>query len=246
MKEFLKKIEPLNYNDYHILLKAYLSSSSDKVLLEKRRILEALLDGDESDRSLAYLLLSECWDNYFFDKIISVFNQYHDDECIGLFIEHYPVGSLKGRIDKNAVLKDKIAPCFYLTRLALFDKDIPPHVAEDILYKTIVDTLYLYLYQYNDQQKPPTLLSIYPVECVISTLGAMGMKESLKSFALICHQADEILDTNLQTLKRYRGRIFDEIISLLPPEYQTTNADAEFDKYVDITKHCADPKDVES
>ena len=246
MEDFLKKIEPLNYNDYHILLKAYLSSSSDKDILEKRRTLEVLLDGDESDRSLAYLLLSECWDNYFFDKIISVYNQYHDDECIGLFIEHYPVGSLKGRIDKDAVLKGKRAPCFYLTRLALFDKDIPPHVAEDILYKTIVDTLYLYLYQYNNPQQPPTLLSIYPVECVIRTMGALGMKESLKSFALICYQADEILRTDLQTLKRYRGRIFDEIISLLPPEYQTTNAEIEFDKYVDITKHCADPKDVES
>ena len=34
MKEFLKKIEPLNYNDYHILLKAYLSSSSDKDIAE--------------------------------------------------------------------------------------------------------------------------------------------------------------------------------------------------------------------
>lgn len=246
MKEFLQKINPLDYIDYHILLKAYLSSSSDKDILEKRRTLEALLDGDESDRSLAYLLLSECWDNYFFDKIISVFNQYHDDECIRLFIEHYPVGSLKGRIDKNAILKDKMAPCFYLTRLALFEKEMPPYVAEDILYKTIVDTLYLYLYQYNDQQKSPTLLSIYPVECVISTMGALGMKESLMTFASICYQADEILNTNLQTLKRYRGRIFDEIISLLPPEYQTTNAEIEFDKYVDITKHCADPKDVKS
>lgn len=246
MKEFLQKIDPLDYNDYHILLKAYLSSSSDKDILEKRRILEVLLDGDESDRSLAYLLLSECWDNYFFDKIISVFNQYHDDECIGLFIDNYPVGSLKGRIDKNAVLKDKMAPCFYLTRLALFEKEIPPHLAEDILYKTILDTLYQYLYRYNNPQQSPTILSIYPVECVIRTMGVLGMKESLKSFALICHQADKILDTNLQTLKRYRGRIFDEIISLLPPEYQTTNADAEFDKYVDITKHCADPKDVES
>lgn len=32
---------------------------------------------------------------------------------------------------------------------------------------------------------------------------------------------------------------YDKIISLLPPQYQTTNAAAEFDKYVDITKHCA-------
>ena len=246
MEEFLKKIEPLNYNDYHILLKAYLSSSSDKDILEKRRTLEVLLDGDESDRSLAYLLLNECWDNYFFEKIISVYNQYHEDLCFSVICAHYPVGSLKGKIDENEVFKDKMAPYRYLERKSLFDKEISHCEAEEILYKTIVNTLYLYLYRYNNPQQPPTLLSIYPVECVISTMGALGMKESLKSFALICHQADEILDTNLQTLKRYRGRIFDEIISLLPPEYQTTNAEIEFDKYVDITKHCADPKDVES
>ena len=318
MKEFLKKIEPLNFrydDDYKVLLEAYLSSLSDKDLLDvciqkfpdneivesvlkqrdskrlgaiqhntivklietvnqyrllskkqsdytsliyelkvrymfaskkdKRRILEVLLDGDESDRFWAYYLLGECWDNYFFDKIISIYNKYHDDYCIGV-LGNCPVGSLKGKIDKDAVLKDKIAPCFYLGRLALFEKEIPPQVAEDILYKTIVNTLYLYLYRYNNPQQPPTLLSIYQVECVIRTMGALGMKESLKSFALICYQADEILRTDLQTLKRYRGRIFDEIISLLPPEYQTTNAEAEFDKYVDITKHCADPKDVES
>ena len=207
---------------------------------DKRRILEVLLDGDESDRSWAYLLLSECWDNYFYDKIISVYNRYHDDDCIDLFSKYYPTGSLKGKIDKNELLKDKMAPCFYLGYLALFEKEIPPRVAEDILYKTIADTLYLYLYQYNNPHKPPTLLSIYHVKLVIRIMGAFGMKESLISFANICCQADEILNTDLQNLKRYRGRIFDEIISLLPPQYQTTNAAAEFDKYVDITKHCAD------
>lgn len=66
------RLSSKEYSDYATLvyeLQVRCVFASEK---DKRRILEMLLDGDELERSRAYLLLSECWDNYFYDKIISL------------------------------------------------------------------------------------------------------------------------------------------------------------------------------
>lgn len=94
------RLSSKEYSDYATLvyeLQVRCVFASEK---DRRRILEMLLDGDELERSRAYLLLSECWDNYFYDKIISVYNRYHDDDCIDLYSKYYPTGSLKGKLIK--------------------------------------------------------------------------------------------------------------------------------------------------
>ena len=57
---------------------------------DRRKIVEALLTENRQDRIQAYSLMNSHWDSYFTDKLVSLYNQYHDNESLILFIKHYP------------------------------------------------------------------------------------------------------------------------------------------------------------
>lgn len=228
---------------------------------DKRNILDLFLNGNKTERIWVYTCLYECWDNYFFDKIKSVYEQYQDGQCLKVFINHFPKSYLIDKFDAlvnyynysyacyclgveymGYIDKSKMSLVDYLQLMASLKRKISRDEAEDILYLALVESLYPFLYYY-DSNKRPTILSIDVIKSIVRSMGTLGMKESLMAFASICYQANEILDTNSPNIKRECNRIYDEILSLLPPKYRTTNADEELKKVLANRSYSINPED---
>lgn len=241
------RTEPKNvagYNALRLELHARNKFSSEK---DRRRIIEVFLAGNKTDRVYAYNQLYQNWDKYFFDKIISIYDQYHDGESLKLFIKHFPKSYLQDKFDAIAkhynysyayycmgaecvdrIDKSKVYPAEYLRLMATFKKKVPCQEAEDLLYGTIVEHLYQFLSYYGHDNA--SLLSVWDVKYIVRAMGGMGMKDSLISFVRICSQAEKILFDGLSDPQRKRNEMFDKIILLLPAKYQTANAKIESEK----------------
>ena len=232
------------YNALRLELHARNKFSSDK---DRRRIIEVFLDGNKTDRVYAYNQLYQNWDKYFFDKIITLYDQYHDGESLKLFIKHFPKSYLQDKFDAIAkhysysyayycmgaecvdkIDKSKVYPAEYLRLMATFKREVPCQEAEDLLYGTILEHLYQFLSYYDKYNA--SLLSVWDVKYIVRAMGGLGMKDSLISFVRICSQAEKILFDGLSDTQMKRNGMFDKIISLLPAKYRTTNAKIESEK----------------
>lgn len=230
-------------------------------LKDRRRIIAFMFDGDKYERRYVYSNLYQQWDDYFFDRIISIYEQYHEGECLKIFIKHYPQCYLKDKF--NALVdfydyqyacycmgaeqvaeieRDKMSPGEYIRLMATFKRQIPVQEAEDILYHTLVYNLFDFLC-FPEQQKT-SLLAIRPVKHVVVAMGGLGMKESLISFAKICSMANKILVNRFSSIIDYNaGKVFYEIMALLPQKYQTTDDNVDFDQVVKSRSYYLDSQD---
>ena len=234
----------VGYNALRLELHARNKFSSGK---DRRRIIEVFLAGNKTDRIYAYNQLYQNWDKYFFDKIIALYDQYHDGESLKLFIKHFPKSYLQDKFEAiakhynysyayycmgaecvDSIDKSKVHPDEYLRLMATFKRKVPCNEAEDMLYATIVEHLYQFLSYYDKNNA--SLLSVWDVKYIVRAMGTLGMKDSLISFVRICAQAEKILCDGLSDTLKKRNEMYDKIISLLPAKYRTTNAKMESEK----------------
>ena len=100
-KRYPKKNESIS-----ALLKAFTDKQSGKVakaraeLRERfdkqsfqtqRKILQAMLSASKQDRVWAYKQLSNGWDDFFFEDVKNLWEQYHEKECVAVIIKHFPM-----------------------------------------------------------------------------------------------------------------------------------------------------------
>lgn len=100
-KRYPKKNESIS-----ALLKAFTDKQSGKVakaraeLRERfdkqsfqtqRKSLQAMLSASKQDRVWAYKQLSNGWDDFFFEDVKNLWEQYHEKECVAVIIKHFPM-----------------------------------------------------------------------------------------------------------------------------------------------------------
>lgn len=104
--KILGKIQPHRNESISALLKAFTDKQSGKVakaraeLRERfdkqsfqtqRKILQAMLSASKQDRVWAYKQLSNGWDDFFFEDVKNLWEQYHEKECVAVIIKHFPM-----------------------------------------------------------------------------------------------------------------------------------------------------------
>ena len=102
----LGKIQPHRNESISALLKAFTDKQSGKVakaraeLRERfdkqsfqtqRKILKAMLHASKQDRIWAYNRLNYGWDDFFFEDVKNLWEQYHEKECVAVIIKHFPM-----------------------------------------------------------------------------------------------------------------------------------------------------------
>ena len=102
----LGKIQPHRNESIPALLKAFTDKQSGKVAEARvklrnrfntqsfqmqRKILKALLNASKQDRVWGLNQLRKNWDNYFFDDVKALWEQYHEKECGAVITKHFPM-----------------------------------------------------------------------------------------------------------------------------------------------------------
>jgi len=105
----LKKRVPQKNESIATLLKYFTDSRSGKVMdarkklwvrfyrqsfLDQRKILQAMLRGSKQDRIWAYGKLERQWDQYLFDEVKRVWEEYHEQQCIAVVTKYFPLDYL--------------------------------------------------------------------------------------------------------------------------------------------------------
>ena len=180
---------------------------------DKRKIVEAFLTESRQDRIQAYQLLKLHRDSYITDKLVSIYNQYHDNECLIVFIKHYPRTFINDKFDAIAgyfnypyacycmgadyvrkIDKHKMSPIEWLRLMATFKQNVSVTEAEAILYYHVVNDLSeITLSNIDGHLNGYFLLKIRSVRKVVSCMGYLGMAEAIHRFGKICEQVNAIV-----------------------------------------------------
>lgn len=210
---------------------------------DKRRIVETLLSEYKQDRIMAYTMLKSNWDSYFTDKMVSLYNQYHDNECLIVFIKHYPITFLQDKFDAIAeyygypyacycmgpdyvekIDKHKMHPDDWLRLMATFKQKVSEAEAEAILYYYAADNLNQSVWRgVNNRDEEYSLLKIQRVRDVIRYMGYLGMADAILRFGKICEKVDAIAaqtgsvrDSNGEIDEKAAQAFFNKIGEILP------------------------------
>ncbi len=104
--KILGKIQPHRNESISTLLKAFTDKQSGKVaearaelrdrfdkqsFQTQRKILKAMLSASKQDRVWAYKQLSNGWDDFFFEDVKNLWEQYNEKECGIVIIKYFPV-----------------------------------------------------------------------------------------------------------------------------------------------------------
>ena len=183
---------------------------------DKRRIVEVLLSEYKQDRMLAYQMLKSHWDSYFTDKLTSIYNQYHEDESLLIFIKHYPRTFLQDKFDAIANYYDYSYACYcmgvdylanidkqkmptpvaWLELMATFKQKVSVAEAEAILYYSIAENLFdILMYDIKGEFNGYSLLKIILAKRTVRTMGYLGMSDAILRFGKICEKVDAIAKT---------------------------------------------------
>ena len=102
----LNKIQPHKNKSISALLNAFTDKQSGKVAEARaelrdrfgkqsfqmqRKILKAMLSASKQDRVWTYKQLGNVWDDYFFEDVKNLWEQYHEKECGAMIIKHFPM-----------------------------------------------------------------------------------------------------------------------------------------------------------
>lgn len=210
---------------------------------DRRKIVEALLTENRQDRVQAYPLLNSHWDSYFTDKLVSLYNQYHDSESLILFIKHYPRTFLNDKFDAIAeyygypyacycmgadyvaeIDKQRMHPDDWLRLMATFKQKVSEAEAEAILYYYAADNLYQSVESGNySRYDGYSLLKIHSVRNVIRYMGYLGMADAILRFgktcekvAAIAEQTGRVQDANGKLDEKAAQAFFNKIGEILP------------------------------
>lgn len=100
------KIQPHRNESISALLKAFTDKQSGKVadaraelrdrfgkqsFQMQRKILKAMLNASKQDRVWGLNQLRKNWDNYFFDDVKALWEQYHEKDCGAVISKHFPM-----------------------------------------------------------------------------------------------------------------------------------------------------------
>lgn len=180
---------------------------------DKRRIIDALLTEYKQDRILAYTMLKSYWDSYFTDKLESLYKQYHDNECLIVFIKHYPKTFLKDKFDAlveqfdypyacycmgpdyvGQIDKQKMEPAEWLQLMITFKQPVSESEVEAILYFYVANDLFQTTWtDAKGRFNGYSLLKMFNVRKVVRYMGHLGMADAILRFAKICKQAEDFV-----------------------------------------------------
>ena len=210
---------------------------------DRRKIVEALLTENRQDRVQAYPLMNSHWDSYFTDKLVSLYNQYHDNESLIVFIKHYPITFLQDKFDAIAdfygypyacycmgadyvgeIDKQKMHPDDWLRLMATFKQKVSDAETEAILYYYAANYLNQSVWRgVNNRDEEYSLLKIQRVRDVIRYMGYLGMADAILRFGKICEKVDAIAeqtgsvrDSNGEIDEKAAQAFFNKIGEILP------------------------------
>lgn len=125
---------------------------------DQKKILAAFLDSGVSDRVWAYSRLLDLWDAAFEQKILALWDTYHEERCAWIIIRHFPKEYILKHIDQFqegrdyyficrrfaadagfVIDKDRLSKTDYLMALSHADRHIADAEATEILYRIVQD-----------------------------------------------------------------------------------------------------------
>lgn len=153
------KIQPQRNESITALLKAFTDKQSGKVAEARvklrnrfnaqsfqmqRKILKAMLSASKQDRVWTYKQLSNAWDDFFFEDVKNLWEQYHEKECVAVIIKHFPMEYVYDNLSALDAHDNYTNLCIKLIHHPKFqiDKD---RVKEAPVFSGYNDVEYLYI-----------------------------------------------------------------------------------------------------
>ena len=155
----LNKLQPQRNESIPALLKAFTDKQSGKVVETRaelrdrfgkqsfqmqRKILKAMLNASKQDRVWGLNQLRKNWDNYFFDDVKALWEQYHEKECGAVITKHFPMAYVYDNLSALDTHDNYTSLCIKLMHHPKFqiDKD---RLKEAPVFSGYNDVEYLYI-----------------------------------------------------------------------------------------------------
>ena len=125
---------------------------------DQKKIVAAFLDAGVSDRDWAYSRLLDLWDASFEQKVLELWETYHEEKCAWVIIRHFPKEFISKHVntfnegrdyyficrrlaaDADFVIdKERLSKTDYLMALSHGERHINDAEATDILYEIVRD-----------------------------------------------------------------------------------------------------------
>ena len=125
---------------------------------DQKKIMAAFLDAGISDRDWAYSRLLDLWDASFEQKVLELWETYHEEKCAWVIIRHFPKEYLQKHIDQFnegrdyyficrrlaedgdfVIDKERLSSTDYLMALSHGNRHIVDDETTDILYGIVRD-----------------------------------------------------------------------------------------------------------
>lgn len=134
----LNKIQPHKNESISALLNAFTDKQSGKVAEARaelrdrfgkqsfqmqRKILKAMLSASKQDRVWTYKQLGNVWDDYFFEDVKNLWEQYHEKECGTVVIKHFPMEYVYDNLSALDIRGNYTNLCIKLIQHAKFQID---------------------------------------------------------------------------------------------------------------------------
>ncbi len=134
----LNKIQPHKNESISALLNAFTDKQSGKVAEARaelrdrfgkqsfqmqRKILKAMLSASKQDRVWTYKQLGNVWDDYFFEDVKNLWEQYHEKECGAMIIKHFPMEYVYDNLSALDIRGNYTNLCIKLIQHAKFQID---------------------------------------------------------------------------------------------------------------------------
>ena len=153
------KIQPHRNESISALLKAFTDKKGGKVadaraelrdrfdkqsFLTQRKILKAMLYASKQDRVWAYKQLSNTWDDFFFEDVKALWEQYHEKECVAVIIKHFPMEYVYDNLSVLETRGNYTNLCIKLIHHPKFQID-KERLKEDFVFYGYPEVEYLYI-----------------------------------------------------------------------------------------------------
>lgn len=157
--KILGKIQPHRNESISTLLKAFTDKQSGKVaearaelrdrfdkqsFQTQRKILKAMLSASKQDRVWTYKQLSNGWDDFFFEDVKNLWEQYHEKECVAVIIKHFPMEYVYENLSALDTHGNNTNLCIKLIHHPKFQID-KERLKEDFVFYGYPEVEYLYI-----------------------------------------------------------------------------------------------------
>ena len=157
--KILGKIQPHRNESISTLLKAFTDKQSGKVaearaelrdrfdkqsFQTQRKILKAMLSASKQDRVWAYKQLSNGWDDFFFEDVKNLWEQYNEKECGAVIIKKFPMEYVYDNLSALDTHGNYTNLCIKLIHHPKFQID-KERLKEDFVFYGHPEVEYLYI-----------------------------------------------------------------------------------------------------